>query len=318
MESQMVDGRDYVYNDFYPIEKSKTQLANKELWDQFHDLQTEMIITKSGRRMFPALNIKISDLDPSADYCLFLEMTLAHHCRFKFSSSVGWSPAGHEEAQSPHRIYMHPESPSKGAHWMNQDISFSRVKLTNTCSPPQGQMVLSSMHKYQPRILIVKASSAQALGWAPTNVFTFPETQFIAVTAYQNEKITKLKINYNPFAKGFRENGKSSSKRKQLISEHPDSPNSKKSASPSPPPQPEMNDRKDNLTCQSAAPCIPFYRYCYRPYPVYNQWWSGPLPLYYHQYPFGLPEYEYSIYQEVKKPRKITDFSISAIMKDCK
>nr|ABB16909.1 dorsocross [Tribolium castaneum] len=314
MEGQMVS----VYNnDFYPIEKTKAQLANKELWDQFHDLQTEMIITKSGRRMFPALNLKITDLDPSADYCLFLEMTLAHHCRFKFSSSVGWSPAGHEEAQSPHRIYMHPESPSKGSHWMNQDISFSRVKLTNTCSPPQGQLVLSSMHKYQPRILIVKASTAQALGWAPTNVFTFPETQFIAVTAYQNEKITKLKINYNPFAKGFRENGKSSAKRKQLVSEHPDSPNSKKSATPSPPPQLEVNERKENLTCQPAVPYVPFYRYCYRPYPVYNQWWSGPLSMYY-QYPFGLPEYEYSFYQEVKKPKKITDFSISAIMKDCK
>lgn len=31
----------------------------------------------------------------------------------------------------------------------------------------------------------------------------FPETQFIAVTAYQNEEITALKIKYNPFAKAF-------------------------------------------------------------------------------------------------------------------
>ncbi|CAK9252428.1 unnamed protein product, partial [Sphagnum jensenii] len=32
-------------------------------------------------------------------------------------------------------------------------------------------------------------------------------TEFIAVTAYQNEKITRLKIDNNPFAKGFRETG---------------------------------------------------------------------------------------------------------------
>uniref|UniRef100_A0A8B9H284 T-box domain-containing protein n=1 Tax=Astyanax mexicanus TaxID=7994 RepID=A0A8B9H284_ASTMX len=37
--------------------------------------------------------------------------------------------------------------------------------------------------------------------------FTFPEAAFIAVTAYQNQEITKLKIDNNPFAKGFRDNG---------------------------------------------------------------------------------------------------------------
>ena len=36
--------------------------------------------------------------------------------------------------------------------------------------------------------------------------FAFPETQFIAVTAYQNTDITQLKIDSNPFAKGFRDN----------------------------------------------------------------------------------------------------------------
>jgi hypothetical protein len=33
----------------------------------------------------------------------------------------------------------------------------------------------------------------------------FSETKFIAVTAYQNHRITKLKIASNPFAKGFRD-----------------------------------------------------------------------------------------------------------------
>ena len=34
---------------------------------------------------------------------------------------------------------------------------------------------------------------------------SFPETTFIAVTAYQNDKITQLKIQNNPFAKAFRD-----------------------------------------------------------------------------------------------------------------
>ncbi|KAI4455332.1 protein phosphatase inhibitor [Holotrichia oblita] len=35
--------------------------------------------------------------------------------------------------------------------------------------------------------------------------FVFPETAFTAVTAYQNHRITQLKIASNPFAKGFRD-----------------------------------------------------------------------------------------------------------------
>lgn len=35
--------------------------------------------------------------------------------------------------------------------------------------------------------------------------FVFPSTVFTAVTAYQNQLITKLKIDSNPFAKGFRD-----------------------------------------------------------------------------------------------------------------
>ncbi|CAD7004875.1 unnamed protein product [Ceratitis capitata] len=48
--------------------------------------------------------------------------------------------------------------------------------------------------------------------------FVFPETEFVAVTAYQNDRITKLKIDNNPFAKGFRETGQSRSKRKMSSS----------------------------------------------------------------------------------------------------
>lgn len=47
---------------------------------------------------------------------------------------------GSEEAQSPHRMYLHPESPAKGEYWMSQPISFGRLKLTNMPAPPAGQV----------------------------------------------------------------------------------------------------------------------------------------------------------------------------------
>ena len=52
----------------------------------------------------------------------------------------------------------------------------------------------------------------------PISIFTHPplvqESEFIGVTAYQNEKITQLKIDHNPFAKGFRETGGSKNNKK--------------------------------------------------------------------------------------------------------
>lgn len=45
------------------------------------------------------------------------------------------------------------------------------------------------MHKYQPRLHIVKANDLISLQWSQFNTFIFEETVFIAVTAYQNEQV---------------------------------------------------------------------------------------------------------------------------------
>ena len=61
------------------------------------------------------------------------------------------------------------------------------------------QLMLNSLHKYVPRIHIVKVGNGEKV----VSTYSFVETEFIAVTAYQNEEITNLKIRYNPFAKAF-------------------------------------------------------------------------------------------------------------------
>lgn len=52
--------------------------------------------------------------------------------------------------------------------------------------------MLNSLHKYEPRVHVVKVGADQRR----VLTYPFPETQFIAVTAYQNEEvsITKFKI----------------------------------------------------------------------------------------------------------------------------
>ena len=41
----------------------KCSLDNKELWDKFCEFGTEMIITRSGRRMFPTVRCSFANLD---------------------------------------------------------------------------------------------------------------------------------------------------------------------------------------------------------------------------------------------------------------
>ncbi|XP_058834809.1 T-box-containing protein TBX6L-like [Topomyia yanbarensis] len=189
------------------------KLQNRELWSQFHRIGTEMIITKSGRRMFPSMRLSINGLEAEENYCVLIEMFPISDCRFKFSGSQ-WVPAGGAEPQSPQRMYLHPDSPALGSHWTSQPVVFNKVKLTNNTLDSNGHIVLTSMHKYQPRIHIIKSSDPSQIPWSPQSAFTFPETEFVAVTAYQNDRITKLKIDNNPFAKGFRETGQSRCKRK--------------------------------------------------------------------------------------------------------
>ncbi|KAL2740923.1 T-box transcription factor TBX6-like, partial [Vespula squamosa] len=213
----------------------KVDLHNRKLWKQFHAETTEMIITKSGRRMFPSVKITVSGLEKHTRYCILLEVVPASDRRQKYVesgggvdetdtksrlSSRGWMSTGFAEPQPEidRRIYLHSDSPATGDHWMQQiPISFSKLKITNNSVEHQNNIVLTSMHKYQVRIWIIRCDDLTRIKdfhTYPSSAFTFKETEFIAVTAYQNENITKLKIDNNPFAKGFRDSGQSRSKRK--------------------------------------------------------------------------------------------------------
>lgn len=55
-------------------------------------------------------------------------------------------------------------------------------------------IVLQSLHKYQPRLHIVEVTEdgvEDMSSEAKTQTFTFPENQFIAVTAYQNTDVSR-------------------------------------------------------------------------------------------------------------------------------
>ncbi|SPP82185.1 blast:T-box protein H15 [Drosophila guanche] len=204
-------------DDLTPIQ---CHLETKELWDKFHELGTEMIITKSGRRMFPTVRVSFSgplrQIQPPDRYAVLLDIVPLDSRRYRYAyHRSSWLVAGKADPPPPARIYCHPDCPISPEALRKQVVSFEKVKLTNNEMDKSGQVVLNSMHRYQPRIHLVRMSHGQSIPGNPKELqdmdhktFVFPETVFTAVTAYQNQLITKLKIDSNPFAKGFRDSSR--------------------------------------------------------------------------------------------------------------
>ncbi|XP_031647275.1 T-box transcription factor TBX1-like [Oncorhynchus kisutch] len=184
------------------------QLEMHTLWQQFDQLGTEMIVTKAGRRMFPTFQVSISGMDPAAEYVLLMDFIPVDDKRYRYAfHSSSWLVAGRADVAAPGRMHFHPDSPARGSQWMKQMVSFDALKLTNNLLDDNGHMILNSMHRYQPRFHVVYVDprrDSQLHAHRNFCTFSFPETRFIAVTAYQNHRITQLKIASNPFAKGFR------------------------------------------------------------------------------------------------------------------
>ncbi|KAL3187144.1 hypothetical protein MRX96_026064 [Rhipicephalus microplus] len=158
--------------------------------------------------MFPTLQVKLYGLDPHADYMLMMDFVPVDNKRYRYAfHSSSWMVAGKADPNMPPRIHVHPESPCKGAQWTKQVVSFDKLKLTNNQLDDNGHIILNSMHRYQPRchVVYVNRKGEDISKTENFRTFVFPETKFTAVTAYQNHRITQLKIASNPFAKGFRD-----------------------------------------------------------------------------------------------------------------
>ncbi|XP_077595682.1 T-box transcription factor TBX6 [Stigmatopora nigra] len=213
----------------------KIDLENSSLWKQFSSVGTEMIITKKGRRMFPGIKLKLSGLNPALRYILLLDIIPMDNSRYRFQGG-GWQAVGAAEARLPDRVFIHPDSPATGAHWQSRTISFHYAKLTNNTLDARGHIILHSLHRYQPRVHVIEARDMLSWGGGQHS-FVFPETQFVTVTAYQNNRITELKINSNPFAKGFREEGMNSKKQRDARQKR------------------KLADMADTVTTENCNPC---------------------------------------------------------------
>ncbi|KAJ8283107.1 hypothetical protein COCON_G00056260 [Conger conger] len=167
----------------FSMEDVRVELQCADLWRRFHDIGTEMIVTKAGRRMFPVVRVKVTGLDPHQQYFIAMDIIPVDNKRYR---------------PPPPRVSLHPDAPAPGHTWSTQVISFHKLKLTNNLLDQQGHE-----EHGQPALPHRTGSNRTRC-----QVFQLPQTVFTTVTAYQNQQITRLKIDRNPFAKGFRDSGR--------------------------------------------------------------------------------------------------------------
>uniref|UniRef100_UPI001ED82428 MAX dimerization protein MGA a n=1 Tax=Scatophagus argus TaxID=75038 RepID=UPI001ED82428 len=190
----------------------KVTLDNNSMWNEFFRCKTEMILTKQGSRMFPYCRFRISGLQPSRKYSLIMDIQPLDSSRYKWTGT-SWQIAGKAECYVKSEPFPHPESPSTGHQWMQKPVSFYKLKLTNNITDQEGNTILHPMHRYLPRLHVIqtdKVAKDIKLSGPSVVTFTFPQTEFMAVTAYQNSQFAQLKVDYNPFTKGLKEEGSSS------------------------------------------------------------------------------------------------------------
>lgn len=89
------------------------------------------------RRMFPPLRVRCSGLDRRASYVMLMDIMSSDACRYKFHHSR-WTVAGKADPELPKRMYVHPDSPASGEHWMSRVVTFHKLKLTNNISDKHG------------------------------------------------------------------------------------------------------------------------------------------------------------------------------------
>lgn len=88
-------------------------------------------------------------------------------------------------------------------HRDKKDIIEARLlKLNSSSLHLFVQIILQSMHKYKPRVHIIRhdprmdLSQIQSLPAEGVHSFSFPETEFTTVTAYQNQQVKTFNSSY--------------------------------------------------------------------------------------------------------------------------
>jgi len=90
-------------------------LEDADLWKKFNSVVNEMIITKSGRCLFPILRFQPINLEPKGQYSFAIDILQASPYKYKYRDRK-WISGGIKFFAPPtqKKEYYHPDSPQTG------------------------------------------------------------------------------------------------------------------------------------------------------------------------------------------------------------
>ncbi|XP_062581917.1 T-box transcription factor T-like isoform X2 [Saccostrea cucullata] len=174
-------------------------MTERKLWQEFVKVGTEMIISRSGRSMYPYVEFFLSGLDPSGLYDVIFDIIPETGKRFKFIDNE-WVPFGKKKKEFKNKAFRDQDAPKTGSQLMSRKISFQTVKLSNKPGKNTCTFTLQTLQKYMVCISLVKHERDGNL-----TVVDFPiqDTAFIAVTKYHNREMCELKALRFPLHKSL-------------------------------------------------------------------------------------------------------------------
>ena len=89
--------------------------------------------------MFPSIDITITGLSPNTSYIMIMDVVAVGNWRYKYFQQK-WVVSRQSTVAPFTDYYVHPKSPALGADWMEQDISFGDMKLTNLEETSEGMV----------------------------------------------------------------------------------------------------------------------------------------------------------------------------------
>ncbi|KAG0352878.1 T-box transcription factor tbx20 [Podila minutissima] len=190
-------------------------LVDRSLWSKFDAIENEMIVTQTGRSIFPYLKFRVSNLDPDSLYAIAVQIEQMDPKKHRYANNGRWQ-VDDRQIKGPAAVfdqhwYYHPGSYSSGKVLMSDVISFENIRISNKTPDSKTSrscnshiFLVSSFRKYRPRIRLLKYSQHDSSKSIGSWLFMFEETSFFAVTHYQNGAVNRLKTDHNPHAKAFR------------------------------------------------------------------------------------------------------------------
>ena len=169
------------------------ELGEKDLWQNLHSIGNEMLISRGGGLLNPRLTVKIFNLHQDKFYKVMVDCEPKDNFQYRFDG-LNWYTHSTTSRIEHESYYTHPSSPASGGMWMENPVTFPDLRLTNTSSNHENQIVLNSMKKYQPKIHIVECLSPMELTPIDSWVYAFNETEFISITGgYKNRQVREMK-----------------------------------------------------------------------------------------------------------------------------